>query len=170
VPSRSAGHLPKGPAIFEQTTFHDEQKLQFDDLLSLKSKLGRSGGGEIPANLQEARLLLSLEIIQREAEGVCVLTLNGRLVLGQESNGFRKTIENILASGITRLVINLEHVNYIDSAGLGTLIEAHRTANATGGRLRLSNLGPNFKRALQIARLLDLFETFSTEADALEGF
>jgi anti-anti-sigma factor len=90
-------------------------------------------------------------------------------VLGGESNGFRKTIENVLASGVTRLVINLEHVNYIDSAGLGTLIEAHRTVHATGGRLRLSNLGPNFKRALQIARLLDIFEIFSTEADAIAG-
>lgn len=113
---------------------------------------------------------MSLEITQREVEGVCVLTLRGRLVLGEESNGFRKTVEKILASGITRVVINLEHVNYIDSAGLGTLIEAHRATNATGGRLRLSNLGPNFKRALQIARLLSIFETFSTEADAIEGF
>jgi len=107
------------------------------------------------------------------------------------SNGFRGTIEKILASGITRLAIKLERVNYIDSAGLGALIEAHRATNcelfsisadiralevdhivscdlgetnATSGHLKLSNLRPNFKRALQIARLLNIFETFSNRS------
>ena len=108
--------------------------------------------------------------MQREVEDVCILTLRGRLVLGAESNGFRTTIEKNLASGIRKLVINLEHVNFIDSAGLGALIEAHRATDAKSGHLKLSNLRPNFKRALQIARLLDIFETFSTEAAAIESF
>jgi anti-sigma B factor antagonist len=111
-----------------------------------------------------------LEIIQREIEGICVLALRGRLVLGEESVGFRKTVENILSSGITRLVINLEQVNYIDSAGLGALIEVHRTTNAQGGRLKLSNLRPNFTQALQHARLLSIFDTFLTERAAVESF
>ena len=113
---------------------------------------------------------MSLEIIQREVEGVYVLALRGRLVLGEESSGFRRAVENILSLGITRLVINLDQVNYIDSAGLGALIEAHRSTSARGAYLKLSNLRPNFTQALQFARLLNIFDTFLTEAAAVESF
>jgi anti-sigma B factor antagonist len=115
------------------------------------------------------RQSVPLEITQREANGTYILSLKGRLVLGEESGGFRTTVENLLSSGATRLVINLEHANYIDSAGLGALIEAHRTTRANGGRLKLASLGPNFKQALEIARLLNIFETFPTEAAAVES-
>src|ERR1700730_5217753 len=62
-------------------------------------------------------------------------------------------IDNLLASGATRIVINLEHVNYVDSAGLGALIETHRKTKAQGGRLMLCKLGPKLRQALEIARL-----------------
>jgi anti-sigma B factor antagonist len=111
-----------------------------------------------------------LEITQREMNGIYLLSLKGRLVLGEESNGFRTTIDNLLATGATRIVVNLERVDYVDSAGLGALIEAHRKTKDKGGRLKLSNLGPNFKQALEIARLLTIFETCPTEAAAIAGF
>jgi len=113
---------------------------------------------------------MPLEITQREIDGVYLLALKGRLVLGEESVGFRATIDNLLAASAKRIVVNLEHVTHVDSAGLGSLIEAHRKTKASGGRLKLSNLGPNFKKALEIARLLPLFETSPTEAAAVAGF
>ena len=113
---------------------------------------------------------MPLEITQREMNGIYLLALRGRLVLGDESSGFRSTVDNLLSSGATRIVVNLEHVNYVDSAGLGALIEVHRKTKAKGGRLKLSNLGPNFKHALELARLLPVFETSPTEAAAVAGF
>jgi anti-sigma B factor antagonist len=113
---------------------------------------------------------LPLEITQREVEGVYVLALEGRLVLGAESSGFLKTVENILASGNTQLVINLERVNYIDSAGLGALIEVRQHTTAVGGRLALSSLRPNFSEVLRSSRLINIFETFQTEAAAIQSF
>lgn len=113
---------------------------------------------------------MPLEITQREVDGIYVLALSGRLVLGDESNGLRTTVDSLLSSGATRIVVNLGHVNYVDSGGLGALIEAHRKTKAKGGRLKLSDLRPNLKQALEIARLLPLFETCTTEAAAVEGF
>ena len=113
---------------------------------------------------------MPLEITQREMNGIYLLELNGRLVLGEESSGFRATVENLLSSGATKIVINFERVHQVDSAGLGALIEAHRNTKAKGARLKLSNLGPNFKRALELARLLTIFETYPTEAAAVAGF
>jgi anti-sigma B factor antagonist len=113
---------------------------------------------------------LALEITQRETNGIYLLSLRGRLAMGDEATGFRSTIDNLLGAGATRILVNLEHVNYVDSAGLGTLIEAHRKVKAKGARLRLSNLGPNLRRALEIARLLELFDAHPTESAALANF
>jgi anti-anti-sigma factor len=113
---------------------------------------------------------VSLEITQREANNIYLLALKGRLALGDESSGFRSTVDRLLSSGATKIVVNLEHVHYVDSAGLGALIEAHRKTKAKGGHLKLSNLGPNFQRALEIAKLLPIFETSPTEAAALADF
>jgi anti-sigma B factor antagonist len=113
---------------------------------------------------------MPLEITQREMNGIYLLALKGRLVLGQESSGLLTMIDNLLASGAARIVINLEQVNYVDSAGLGTLIEMHRKTKAKGGALKLCNLGPNLRRALEIARLLPIFETCPTETAAIASF
>src|SRR5215472_66894 len=120
--------------------------------------------------LAHGEVTVPLEITQRETDGIYLLALKGRLVLGDESIGFRTTVDNLLSSGATRIVVNLEHVNYVDSAGLGALIEVHRKIKAQGGRLKLSNLRPNFKHALEIAKLLPIFETSSTEGAAVAGF
>ncbi len=113
---------------------------------------------------------MPLEITQREMNGIYLLALSGRLVLGQESSGLRLTVDNLLSSGVTKIVINLEHVNYVDSAGLGTLIELHRKTKDKSGKLKLCNLRPNLKQALEIARLLPIFDTCPTEADAMSSF
>jgi anti-sigma B factor antagonist len=123
------------------------------------SRIGAKGGNAVP-----------MEITQRETNGIYVLTVKGRLVLGPESNGLRTTIDNLLLSGATKIVVGLEHVNFVDSAGLGTLIDIQRKTKAKGGRLLLTNLGPKLRQALEIARLLTLFETFATEAEAVASF
>lgn len=115
-------------------------------------------------------MTVSLEITQRETNGIYLLELKGRLVLGEEGRGFRATMENLLSSGAKKIVLNFEQVNYVDSAGLGALIEAHRNIKAKGGHLKLTNLGPNFRRALEIAGLLTIFETAPDEAAAVASF
>ena len=111
---------------------------------------------------------MPLEITQREMNGIYLLALKGRLVLGEESSGLLAVIDNLLASGATRVVINLEQVNYVDSAGLGALIEMHRKTKAGG--LKLCHLRPNLKQALEMARLLPIFETCPSETAAVASF
>lgn len=113
---------------------------------------------------------MPLEITQREMNGIYLLALKGRLALGQESTGLRTVIDGLLANGATRIVLNLEHVHFVDSAGLGALIELHRKTKTKGGRLLLCHLGPKLKQALELARLMPLFETSPTEQEAVASF
>src|SRR5260370_16964344 len=106
---------------------------------------------------------MPLEITQREMNGIYLLALKGRLVLGEESIGLLTVIDNLLESGAMRMVVNLEQVHYVDSAGLGALIEMHRKTKAKGGSLKLCHLGPNLRQALEMARLLPIFKTFPTQ-------
>jgi anti-sigma B factor antagonist len=115
-------------------------------------------------------ITMPLEITQRETNGIYLLALKGRLVLGQESSGLLTMVDTLLASGAARIVINLDQVHYVDSAGLGALIEMHRKTKAKGGGLKLCNLGPNLRQALEMARLLPIFETCPSETAAIASF
>ena len=60
---------------------------------------------------------MALKISNREVDGVSVLELEGRIVLGEESNSLRETVKGLLAAGKKKVVLNMDRVTYIDSAG-----------------------------------------------------
>lgn len=113
---------------------------------------------------------MQLKITSREAEGVTILELEGKVILGEECNQFRERIKALLAAGKKKLLVNLGHVSFIDSAGVGTLVSAYTSAKAQSGQLKLVNLTKKFQETLQVTRLLTVFETFNDEAQALASF
>ena len=75
---------------------------------------------------------MALKMNVREVDGVGVVALEGRVVLGEESNALREQVKSMLAAGQKKIVLNMDHVTYIDSAGLGTLVAAHHSARTQG--------------------------------------
>jgi anti-sigma B factor antagonist len=112
---------------------------------------------------------MALKITSREVDGVTVLSLEGRIVLGEETSALRENVKGLLADGKKNIVLNLTEVTMIDSSGLGALVSAYTSAKAGGASLRLSNLGPRLNELLQITKLYTVFEIFDTEADAVRG-
>jgi anti-sigma B factor antagonist len=113
---------------------------------------------------------VALKMTTREVDGVSVLTLEGRIVLGEESNALREQVKSMLAAGKRKVVLNMAQVTYIDSAGLGTLVAAHHSARTQGATLKLSNLGKKFQEILQVTKLLTVFEVYDSEAAAISSF
>ena len=107
---------------------------------------------------------------ERDVEGITVLDIEGRVVLGEESNSFREKVKGLLASGKKKIVLNLKNVTYIDSAGLGTLVATFHSARSQGATLKLANLGSKFKEVLQVTKLMTVFDTYDSEAAAIESF
>ncbi len=113
---------------------------------------------------------MALKMTSREVDGISVLTLEGRIVLGEESNALREQVKGMLAAGQRKVVLNMGQVTYIDSAGLGTLVAAHHSARTQGATLKLSNLGKKFQEILQVTKLLTVFEVYDSEAAAISSF
>ena len=113
---------------------------------------------------------MALKITNREVDGVSIVALEGRIVLGEESNALRERVKSLLASNQKKIVLNMDNVTYIDSAGLGTLVASHHSARSQSAALKLSNLGSKFQEVLQVTKLLTVFEVFDTEAAAIRSF
>jgi anti-sigma B factor antagonist len=113
---------------------------------------------------------VALKFTQREVDGVTVVALDGRIVLGEESNALREKIKSLIAEGKKKIVLNMENVTFIDSAGLGTLVAAHHSAKSQGASLRLCHLGVKFQEVLQITKLLTVFDVYNSEAEAVASF
>src|ERR1035437_5953792 len=103
-------------------------------------------------------------------DGVAVEELQGRIVLGEETNALREKVKSLLAAGQKKLVLNMDNVTYIDSSGLGTLVASHTSARTQGATLKLSNLGSKFREILQLTKLLTVFEVYDSEAAAVSSF
>ena len=113
---------------------------------------------------------MALKMTNSEVDGTSVVTLEGRIVLGEESQALRQKLKSLIAEGNKRIILNMDNIKYIDSAGLGILVAAHVCAKLQGASLILSNLGSKFQEILQITKLVTVFQVFNTEAAAVASF
>ena len=113
---------------------------------------------------------VALKMTNREVDGVAVVALDGRIVLGEESNALRERVKSLIAEGKKKVVLNMANITFIDSAGLGTLVAAHHSAKSQGAALKLAHLGAKFQEVLQITKLLTVFDVYNTEAEAVSSF
>ncbi|MGO8815130.1 MAG: STAS domain-containing protein [Terriglobia bacterium] len=113
---------------------------------------------------------MSLNIIEKEVNGVTVLQLIGRVTLGEESSQLRTKLKDLLSQGRTRLVLDLAEVTYIDSAGLGTLVAGFTSAQNQGAGLKLANLTKRFNEQLHITKLVTVFDVFDNVDAAVKSF
>ena len=113
---------------------------------------------------------MSVKITNSEIDGVSVLELDGRIVLGEESNSLRERLKNLVATGKKKIVLNMANVKYIDSTGLGILVAAHVSAKTQGASVRLCHLGEKFHEIMQMTKLLTIFDVYDTQAAAVTSF
>ena len=69
-----------------------------------------------------------------------------------------------------QIVLDLRDVTHIDSDGLGTLVGLYLSARNVGAGIKLANVGSRANQALQITRLVTLFEVFDKAEDAIASF
>jgi len=113
---------------------------------------------------------MSLEIRQREREGIVILDLTGRITVGEAAGRLRESLRELAAAGKVNVILNLAEVDYIDSTGLGALVMGYTSLAKAGGKLKLTNLSRRNIELLVFTKLETVFEIFDSELDAVNSF
>lgn len=100
-----------------------------------------------------------MEIEERQQEGVTILDLKGRLLIGEGDVMLRDKVNSLIDSGQTRVALNLAGVPYVDSAGLGEIVRCYTTLSQKNGKLKLLNLNKRIHDLLTVTKLISFFDS-----------
>src|SRR5262245_14113076 len=112
----------------------------------------------------------AMKIDERQVGEVVVLDLHGKILIGEGDDALREAVNRLSEGGKTKILLNLADVPYVDSAGLGEIVRCYTTVSKKGGKLKLLNLTAKIRDLLAITKLLTVFETYDSEADAVKSY
>jgi anti-sigma B factor antagonist len=113
---------------------------------------------------------MSLEIQEREREGIVILDLKGRITSGPEAGSFRDAASAVAKNPAPNLILNMAQVDYVDSTGLGAMVMISTAIKRAGGKVKLLNLNKRNIELLVMTKLATIFEIFNDEQDAINSF
>ncbi len=112
-----------------------------------------------------------MQIEEKMNGEVMVIKVTGDITLNQGGDVMLKDkVQSLLQQGQHKLVLDLGGVSYVDSAGLGQLVQIHATAKNKGGSLRLANVTKRLKDLLVVTKLVTIFDSYDSEAEAVSSF
>jgi len=111
-----------------------------------------------------------MQIDERVVGDVTILDLRGKMTLGEGDELLREKVSSLVSQGKKKLILNLDGVPYIDSAGLGEIVRTYTTVSRQGGKLKLLNLTKRIEDLLSITKLLTVFEVYKDEPEALQSY
>lgn len=113
---------------------------------------------------------MQLVIRERRHGEIVILDLTGKIVIGEGSRLLSEEVARLLQAGRNRIILDLGGVTYVDSSGIGELVSRHTTTRHAGGRLVLNRLPRKLADLLRITKLLDIFEVYESEEEAVGSF
>lgn len=114
--------------------------------------------------------MTNLNITERENDLITVLDLQGNIRLGEGSTELRQALRSLVEQGKKKILLNMEHVSYIDSSGLGELVGGYTTLHKAGGELKLFRLSGRVHELMTMTKLLTVFDVFDDESEAIRSF
>ncbi len=106
----------------------------------------------------------------RQVGHVSILDISGKITIGEGDVVLREKVNELLDSGQKNLLLNLEKVSYMDSAGIGELVACYKRAKEKEGTVKLLNPSGKVYDLLQLTKLEEVFETFRDEGAALVSY
>jgi len=113
---------------------------------------------------------MDIKIEERAVGHVTILNIVGRLTIDEAAQHLKQDIEALISRDRLYVVLNLAQVPYIDSGGLGQLVASFGTVKKAGGAMKLLNVNTRNHDLLVITRLVTVFESFDSEAEAVRSF
>ena len=101
---------------------------------------------------------------------VSVVDLSGKITIGEGDVVLRDKVLELLDGGHSKILLSLEKVSYMDSAGIGELVACFKKAREKGGTVKLLKPSGKVEDLLQLTKLWEVFEIFDEEKQALASF
>jgi anti-sigma B factor antagonist len=111
-----------------------------------------------------------MQIEERVVDDVTVLDLKGKMTLGEGDELLKDKINSLVSQGHKKIILNLEAVPYIDSAGLGEIVRTYTSISRQGGKLKLLNVSKRIQDLLVITKLITIFDSYEEEKEAVQSF
>lgn len=111
-----------------------------------------------------------LSIAEEKMEAVAVLTLAGRITLGEGSEQLRQAVGGLVERGEQLIVVDLGEVDLIDSSGVGELVSALARVRAAGGQLEICAANGRIGQLFALLHLDKIFPLHADRAAALASF
>jgi anti-sigma B factor antagonist len=106
----------------------------------------------------------------REIGHVSVLDLSGKITIGEGDVVLREKVNELLDADHKSILLNLEKVSYMDSAGIGELVACYKRAKEKEGTVKLLNPSGKVYDLLQLTKLAEVFDIYRDEKEALTTF
>lgn len=103
----------------------------------------------------------------RQNADVIIVDLQGRMVAGVGERMLRDVMNQLVAEGWKKILLNLSGVSWIDSAGIGELVASMKMASRFGVAVKLLRIGDRVKHVLSISQILPLLDVYEDEDEAL---
>jgi anti-sigma B factor antagonist len=111
-----------------------------------------------------------MNIDVRKANDVVIVDFKGRLAAGVSDEVLTQVVKELLDEGYRKILLNLSGMDYIDSSGLGELVQSLRMSSRAGASLRLLKPQDRVAKTLRLTNLLPMFSVYENEPDALKAF
>ena len=112
-----------------------------------------------------------MQIEQRTSGDVAIVAISGDITLSKGGDVLLKDkIQSLLQQGHRKIVLDMGKVSYVDSAGLGQLVQVYATTSHLGGSLKLLNLTKRLRDLLVLTKLLTVFDAYDSESEAIASF
>jgi len=114
--------------------------------------------------------MCAMHVEVRKVGDVVIVDLKGRLLAGVGDEILRNVVNELLAEGWKKILLNLSGVTVIDSSGTGELVASMKICEKFDARLKLLNLHERVRKSLHLSELLPVFEVFDDETAALHHY
>jgi anti-sigma B factor antagonist len=112
-----------------------------------------------------------MQIEQRVNGDIAIMSIVGDITLSKGGDVLLKDkVQSLLQQGHRKLLLDMGRVSYVDSAGLGQLVQVYATTSHLGGSLKLLNLTKRLKDLLVLTKLLTVFDAYDSEDAAVASF
>jgi anti-sigma B factor antagonist len=114
---------------------------------------------------------MGLHTSVRESGDITIMDLQGRSTISSgESELLRVHLQELVAKGVRKLLLNIGHLSKVDSSGVSIIIETYVSLKRHGGDLKLLYPGDRVLQVLTVFHVLDIIPSFDDEAQALASF